>query len=100
MMARAFAAAVLALFASVAHGQATLGGFPAIGRGTAVAVNPASHRGYIADESRSGIAVVEGTAVIATIPLALTPTAIGVNAPFNLIYAVNRDNGVLSIIDG
>ena len=88
-----------ALGAPLADGQSLIGSVP-VGRGNVVAVNPSTHRAYIADETRGGIAVVDGVAIVATIQLARTPAALAVNAPFNLVYAVNNDDGVLSIIDG
>jgi DNA-binding beta-propeller fold protein YncE len=100
MRARLLALCALSIAATLAQAQATIGIVSGFARGRVAVVNPATHRAYLADEARGGIAVVEGTSVVATIPLARVPTALAVNSAFNRIYAVNGEDGVLSIIDG
>jgi hypothetical protein len=100
MKARLLALCALSIAATLAQAQSTIGVVSGFARGRVAVVNPATHRAYLADDARGGIAVVEGTSVVAAIPLARVPTALAVNSAFNRIYAVNGEDGVLSIIDG
>ena len=98
---RATIAALLAACALPALAQTFVATVPGAA-GTAIAINPFTHRAYLADKAGNRVVVLDGTrgtSVEASIPVGRAPRWIAINSPFNLVYASNDGDGTLSISD-
>ena len=71
---------------------------------SAVAVNPATHKVYVTNDSTTaGVLSVlnESTnSIAATVPVGKRPTGVAVDTSTNVIYVSNRSDNTVSIIDG
>jgi YVTN family beta-propeller protein len=72
------------------------------GSPTAVAVNPATNKIYVANELGQNILVIDGATNSSTVinTPGSSPTAITVNPITNTIYAVNQNNNTVTVING
>jgi YVTN family beta-propeller protein len=97
------AAACLALAAPLAaSAQSVLATVPTGATPRAVAVNPTTHRVYVANEFSNNVSVLDGTsgAVIATVPVGPRPQYIAVNPATNKVYVSNGGDSTQTVIDG
>ncbi len=68
-----------------------------------IAVNPSTHRIYVANSGAGSVSVIDGltNSVIATIPVGYAPLFyVAVNPNTNRIYAAANGSGSLAVIDG
>ncbi|MGA8222072.1 MAG: putative Ig domain-containing protein [Candidatus Acidiferrales bacterium] len=72
------------------------------GTPTAVAVNPATNKIYVANELGQNILVIDGATNAGTVinTPGSSPSAIAVNPITNTIYAVNQNNNTVTVING
>ena len=72
------------------------------GTPTAVAVNPATNKIYVANELGQNILVIDGATNSSTVinTPGSGPSAIAVNPRTNTIYAVNQNNNTVTVING
>jgi len=74
-------------------------------RGTqpsAIAINPALNRIYVANKQSNNVTVIYGgnDKVIATIPVGTAPEAIVVDSNTNRVYVANKGSNNITIVDG
>ena len=95
-----FVVAVLAALPPGARAQSIVASLPEAA-GTAIAVNPATNRIYVAADP-AVVKVVDGDshALVATIPVQRGPAYIAVNRVTNRIFVANTRDQSLSVIDG
>lgn len=69
---------------------------------TAVALNPATYKVYVANYDDSTITVIDGLTnhVVTTIPVGSEPSGIVVNPVTNRIYVLNSNDYTVSVING
>ncbi len=67
-----------------------------------MALNPATERIYVANQSSNNVTVIDATTnlVVTTIPVGKAPSAVAVNAQTNTIYVADRDSADVAIING
>jgi YVTN family beta-propeller protein len=73
----------------------------------AVAVNPSTHKAYVANSGGNTVSVINGASVIATIGVGHDPDAVAVDPSTDTVYVVNRNDltpnenyGTVSVING
>ncbi|MGH9571487.1 MAG: YncE family protein, partial [Candidatus Angelobacter sp.] len=75
-----------------------------IGAGTnpsAVAVNPATNKIYIANRGSNNVTVIDGISnSVSTVTVGSSPVAVAINPATNQIYVANNVSNDLTVIDG
>ncbi|MBA3832589.1 MAG: YncE family protein [Chthoniobacterales bacterium] len=66
----------------------------------ALAVNPDNHTVYVANTDDNTVSVINGNAVVATIPVGVGPRSIGIVLDKNTLFVGNRSDMTVSVIDG
>jgi len=84
--------------------ETTIGAAIPVGMGPfGVAVNPTTHRVYVANSDSNSVSVIDGatnTVVGSPIAVGTTPIGVGVNSKTNRIYVGNYSSNTVSVIDG
>jgi YVTN family beta-propeller protein len=67
-----------------------------------MALNPATERIYVANQSSNNVTVIDATTnqVIAIIQVGKAPSALAINSQTNKIYVADRDSADVAVIDG
>lgn len=92
-----------AYLGAVAFGLPSAPGCPTVPcGGGGIAVNPATHRIYLADAATAEVVVIDGASqrLLSRVAVGKGPLRIAVNPVTNTIYVTNRLDGSVSVIDG
>ncbi|MBK7470247.1 MAG: YncE family protein [Betaproteobacteria bacterium] len=90
------------LFTSLAaHADAVIGSVAGGMNASAMAVNTATNRIYVANVDDSNVTVIDGlTLATSSVPAGTGPGTLAVNAVTNRIYVANRGSNDVTVIDG
>ena len=97
----AAASLLLAAAAICSLGQTLITNIPTQSYPTAVALNPATNKIYVANQASNSVTVIDGaTHKTTTVLTGAGPNAVAINAVTNKIYVANLSGASVTVIDG